>query len=617
MAKTTGKGETTTTYTTNKQKRPFLLLAWLAACCLLVLLSTVMISSSIASVSAITTIGRRYVNVPQLHHAPVVQVQVVPRPSKRFGNRSFAVTAAAAYLFATSFLVDGWYKYKSSCNDPLGLTVTVTVATTTAEIKTTSGFSNVSSRKERRRTTTSAKINSFYNKYLYHPFPYFSIPIVAVSSFPISSSLYKQHLPTRTTTTTTTYRSDNNNLFFSSKKGLATTSETARAKEIECSTKRDDRGISSPSSPSCENIRQSTNQPTSQSQRTFTTEADFYFQKHGKIPQPKSMHVSIEQLMGDDIRLSGFGTTTTTTKSHSQSNNNINNDHNENNENNDNILIIGDVHGCLNELKNLIHHAVVHHNGGKLFRCVVLVGDLCNKGPDSAGVIQFVRQQRHYYTVRGNHDDGALGAALGDINQCHKKKYAWIFFRDGDGACDGASSTSTLSDEDIEWMSNIPYTITIPTSFWSKNEESDSDSDSDRGATSETECKTEDIIIVHAGLIPDTPLEQQEIRTMVTIRYVQEKVIDDNTKTYTYFENHTIGDDGDGIVTPQLWAKAWNGPQLVIFGHDAKRGLQSEKYAIGLDTGATYGKQLSGIILPKKSIVCVDSEKVHCPIAKN
>ena len=58
----------------------------------------------------------------------------------------------------------------------------------------------------------------------------------------------------------------------------------------------------------------------------------------------------------------------------------------------------------------------------------------------------------------------------------------------------------------------------------------------------------------------------------------------------------------------------WQGPELVIFGHDAKRGLQQEENAIGLDSGCVYGKKLTGIILPEREFVFVNAVREHCLI---
>ena len=59
------------------------------------------------------------------------------------------------------------------------------------------------------------------------------------------------------------------------------------------------------------------------------------------------------------------------------------------------------------------------------------------------------------------------------------------------------------------------------------------------------------------------------------------------------------------------------GPQRVVFGHDARRGLQryDGDWAIGLDTGAVYGKQLTGLIYPQRKVVSVKAQE-HCPIGQ-
>jgi hypothetical protein len=373
--------------------------------------------------------------------------------------------------------------------------------------------------------------------------------------------------------------------------------------------------------------------------RTYKTNPDLYFQKHGKIPPPTHVHVGLEQLMEKDLLL------------HSSISNNSNSSSRRStctNNNNNNILIIGDVHGCLNELKKLVQTSIQEYNNNQPFKCIILVGDLCNKGPYSAQVIQYVREQPFWYTVRGNHDDGALAAALGDKKRRNEKRYDWLWNEEEDDEEEGRR-IDNLSDEDIEWLSNIPYTITIPKTFWKEqdvhkninvsndgedNKEIKNNDDDDNNDVNDY---AEDIYIVHAGLIPNCPLESQDIKTMVTVRDVHlvdvgdDLNVDANTlhddannsqekintlKKYAYFQRSTNKDSERSKVEPEPepWAKAWKGPQIVIFGHDAKRGLQLEEFAIGLDTGCTYGNKLSAVILPQQTIVSVDAEKVHSPI---
>lgn len=235
-----------------------------------------------------------------------------------------------------------------------------------------------------------------------------------------------------------------------------------------------------------------------------------------------------------------------------------------------NILIVGDVHGCYEEMMQLYDTA-----GSP--EIVILVGDLVNKGPHSAKVVRHVRTTPGWFTVRGNHDNGALRAVTGDPEQSTKKKYEWLFSHTTNQE---ANNGCVLSDDDVQWLADLPYTIRIPAYTEQEN----------------------DIVIVHAGFVPGIPLEDQTDATMVTVRTVSGAKEDGQ---YQY-------DSSDHGVP---WAKVWSGPDFVIFGHDAKRGLQREPYALGLDTGACYGKKLTGILLPSKTIYQVDSLQTYCPIS--
>ena len=65
----------------------------------------------------------------------------------------------------------------------------------------------------------------------------------------------------------------------------------------------------------------------------------------------------------------------------------------------DRTFVIGDVHGCYEELMLLMHEAGVSLSRHR----VILVGDMINKGPSSLKVLQWVRDQG-IETVMGNHE---------------------------------------------------------------------------------------------------------------------------------------------------------------------------------------------------------------------
>jgi len=65
----------------------------------------------------------------------------------------------------------------------------------------------------------------------------------------------------------------------------------------------------------------------------------------------------------------------------------------------ENIYLIGDVHGCINELETLL--AELDPSSSDL---VVFVGDLIRKGPSSRAVLERVRSTQNLLTVRGNNE---------------------------------------------------------------------------------------------------------------------------------------------------------------------------------------------------------------------
>ncbi|KAG9509500.1 KICSTOR complex protein kaptin, partial [Fragariocoptes setiger] len=212
------------------------------------------------------------------------------------------------------------------------------------------------------------------------------------------------------------------------------------------------------------------------------------------------------------------------------------------------IFVIGDVHGCAQELDQLIDqvHSTSHTNDpNRILK--ILVGDLVNKGPASHKVIDIVRLKwkESCLSVRGNHDEIILKVYHG-LTDADLPKNQWV---------------KNLSSEDVEFLKNLPYTISLPS----------------------LNC-----IIVHAGLIPiaHDPIEHTPLHMMTRMRniIVDTNCLDtdlaDNVDKITATDSDTLGQGP--------WAKFWKGPQHIYFGHDAKRRLQQHPFATGLDTGLNY-----------------------------
>lgn len=231
----------------------------------------------------------------------------------------------------------------------------------------------------------------------------------------------------------------------------------------------------------------------------------------------------------------------------------------------DRVLVIGDIHGCLDEFKSLLEKCKYHPDTSS----VVLVGDLVNKGPYSTQVVKYARSI-DAFSVRGNHDDVMLSFAL-------KAKAG-----DKIGIPDRYQYVFDFNEGDIDWLVNLPYTVTLPDPF--------------------------NCIIVHAGLLPGKSLKEQTAKDMCYLRNVER--IEDT--------GELVGHDQPTKGTP--WIEEWNAQAhlstysnspRIYFGHDAKRGLQESKNAVGLDTGCCYGKKLTAMILPDQELVQVDALEVY------
>jgi len=131
-----------------------------------------------------------------------------------------------------------------------------------------------------------------------------------------------------------------------------------------------------------------------------------------------------------------------------------------------------------------------------------------------------------------------------------------------------------LTGEDIEWVKQLPYTISIPSLS---------------------------SVIVHAGLVPGLRLEEQKPGDMY---YIRNLLPSDNGFVAT-------AKGSEGASWASMWSTLDKSNVKVFFGHDAKRELQVYDRAIGLDTGCCYGKKLTAYILPDNQLISVPAKKVY------
>ncbi|KAM0346285.1 hypothetical protein ACHAPU_005713 [Fusarium lateritium] len=308
------------------------------------------------------------------------------------------------------------------------------------------------------------------------------------------------------------------------------------------------------------------------------------------------------------------------------------------------LIVVGDVHGHLAELKNLLQDVSYNKNNGDH---LIFVGDLINKGPDSPGVVQLA-MDLGARAVRGNNEDRVLAAhsaikrgespkligrlkrlaleeekKTGDQPVLSKPKNDVKALAPDDlkpySAESDFATAASLSEEQVSWLASQPLILRIKLQ---------------RGATTPP-WNSGTLLIAHGGLVPSLSLEEQdpwavmnmrglvypdpdasvteEIRIdllkgakcRVRRRAAFEHVTDDDIKTELAKMVDVVkngegfsGQYRNGLIGFPLesregdwWIDAWNRWQnsiqdpekrsVVIYGHDARVGLQ-----VGTDDSA-------------------------------
>ena len=104
-------------------------------------------------------------------------------------------------------------------------------------------------------------------------------------------------------------------------------------------------------------------------------------------------------------------------------------------------------------------------------------------------------------------------------------------------------------------------------------------------------------VVVHAGVVPGVPLEKQERDHLLNLR----SMVGGTAPT-------------GRLLMRWPWAAAWRGPEHIVFGHDAVRGLQQYPLATGLDTGCVYGRELTALEFPARRFYKVPARRRYAAV---
>ncbi|WP_276495793.1 metallophosphoesterase [Pontibacter litorisediminis] len=234
--------------------------------------------------------------------------------------------------------------------------------------------------------------------------------------------------------------------------------------------------------------------------------------------------------------------------------------------------VIGDIHGCLNELLELMQllgYKVCFNKQEARYEVVppaeakaVFVGDLVDRGPNSPEVLRLVMdmvEQGLAYCVTGNHDDKLLRMLLGrnvqvrhglELTKAQLEPYDAVF-----------------RERVKEFLSGLPHHVIL-----------------DEGR----------LVVAHAGLE-----ERLHGRSTKGVREL-------------CLYGPTTGElDEKGLPIRLDWAAEYCGKAIVVYGHTPVHEPSWRNNTINIDTGCVFGGKLTALTYPDHVLTAVESHHTY------
>jgi protein phosphatase len=230
--------------------------------------------------------------------------------------------------------------------------------------------------------------------------------------------------------------------------------------------------------------------------------------------------------------------------------------------------IIGDVHGCYEELVSLLAKLGYHvaDDGGVAppaeGRTAVFLGDLVDRGPNTPAVLRLVMRMvasGSALCVPGNHENKLVRALRGrDVRVRHGLE----------------QSLAQLSDETAEFRQQVVGFLD--------------------GLVSHFVLDDRRLVVAHAGM-----REEMQGRASAAVR------------AFALYGETTGETDEFGLPLRYPWATEYRGRAMVVYGHTPVPQPEWTNNTINIDTGCVFGGALTALRYPEKELVSVPAAKTY------
>jgi protein phosphatase len=229
--------------------------------------------------------------------------------------------------------------------------------------------------------------------------------------------------------------------------------------------------------------------------------------------------------------------------------------------------IIGDVHGCCDELEELLEHLGYTRNGNWAWshpagRRAIFVGDLVDRGPriaDTLKTVMAMSQAGSALCVPGNHDIKLKRKLEGrDVTVSH-----------------GLDRTlAELEQQPPEFRTTVQQFIDALVSHYVFDEGR--------------------LVVAHAGM-----KEEMQGRGSAKVR------------DFALFGETTGDTDEFGLPVRYNWASEYRGRASVVYGHTPVPEPEWLNRTINIDTGCVFGGRLTALRWPEKELVSVPARATY------